>query len=303
MGNRQDNVPAKPELASSTVGVGLRPDHYQDVLEHAPSVDFLEVHSENFFAEAGIAVDVLKEVSAITPISLHGTSAGLGSVEAIPDDYLKRLKRLVDRVDPILVSDHLCFTWARIGGRLFHGGDLLPIPYTEDSLRHAANNIDRMQQALGRQIAVENVCAYIEFDHNDFDEAAFLNEIVARTGCGLILDINNVMVNARNARVGDPADFVDDYVASLDHSAIAEIHLAGSTPVEREELLIDDHACPVPEAGWHAYGRVLRKIGPRPTLIEWDNNLPSWRELQGEAIKARKAQRRVLNRERSHEPV
>ena len=299
MGNRQDNVPAKPELASSTVGVGLRPDHYQDVLEHAPSVDFLEVHSENFFAEAGIAVDVLKEVSAITPISLHGTSAGLGSVEAIPDVYLKRLKRLVDRVDPILVSDRLCFTWARIGGRLFHGGDLLPIPYTEDSLRHAANNIDRMQQALGRQIAVENVCAYIEFDHNDFDEAAFLNEIVARTGCGLILDINNVMVNARNARVGDPADFV----ASLDHAAIAEIHLAGSTPVDREELLIDDHACPVPDAGWHAYGRVLRKIGPRPTLIEWDNNLPSWRELQGEAIKARKAQRRVLSRERSHEPV
>jgi hypothetical protein len=303
MGNRQDNVPAKPELASSNVGVGLRPDHYQDVLEHAPSVDFLEVHSENFFAEAGIAVDVLKDVSASTPISLHGTSAGLGSVEAIPDDYLKRLKRLVDRVDPILVSDHLCFTWARIGGRLFHGGDLLPIPYTEDSLRHAANNIDRMQQALGRQIAVENVCAYIEFDHNDFDEAAFLNEIVARTGCGLILDINNVMVNARNARVGDPADFVDDYVASLDHSAIAEIHLAGSTPVDREELLIDDHACPVPEAGWHAYGRVLRKIGPRPTLIEWDNNLPSWRELHGEAIKARKAQRRVLSRERSHELV
>ncbi len=128
MSNRQGTGQSKPELKSTAVGgVGLRSEHYQDVLEQAPSIDFLEVHSENFFAEAGIAVDLLQEVSASTPISLHGTSAGLGgSVEAVPDDYLKKLKRLVDRLDPALVSDHLCFTWARIGGRLFHGGDLLP---------------------------------------------------------------------------------------------------------------------------------------------------------------------------------
>jgi len=303
MNNRQGTGQSWPELKKTSVGVGLRPEHYQDVLEQAPSIDFLEVHSENFFADAGVAVDLLREVSARTPVSLHGTSAGLGSVEAVPDDYLKKLKRLVDRVDPVLVSDHLCFTWARIGGRLFHGGDLLPIPYTKDSLRHAVNNIDRMQQYLGRQIAIENVCAYIEFDQGDFDEASFLSEIVDRTKCGLIFDINNVMVNARNGQVADPQNYVNRYVESLDHSAITEIHLAGSTPVGRQELLIDDHACPISEAGWQTYERVLKTIGPRPTLIEWDNNLPSWRELLGEATKAREAQRRVFGRGGTHESV
>jgi len=299
MSNRQATAHSNPELKKTAVGVGLRSEHYQNVLEQTPALDFLEVHSENFFADAGIAVDLLQEVSASTPISLHGTSAGLGSVEAVPDDYLKKLKRLVDRVDPILVSDHLCFTWARIGGRLFHGGDLLPIPFTEDSLRHAVNNIDRIQQYLGRQIVIENVCAYIEYDQSDFDEASFLGEIVARTQCGLILDINNLMVNARNGQVSNLENFVDRYVESLDYSAITEIHLAGSTPVGDEELLIDDHARPVSEAGWQIYQRVLNAVGPRPTLIEWDNNLPSWRELLGEASKARKAQRQVLRRERS----
>jgi uncharacterized protein (UPF0276 family) len=303
MSNRQATAQSKLELKRTGVGVGLRSEHYQNVLDKTPALDFLEVHSENFFADAGIAVDILQEVSASTPISLHGTSAGLGSVEAVPDDYLRKLKRLVDRVDPILVSDHLCFTWARIGGRLFHGGDLLPIPFTEDSLRHAVNNIDRMQQCLGRQIAIENVCAYIEFDQSDFDEASFLGEIVARTQCGLILDINNLMVNARNGHVSNLENFVDRYVESLDHSAITEIHLAGSTPVGEEELLIDDHARPVSEAGWQAYERVLNAIGSKPTLIEWDNNLPSWCELLGEAAKARKAQRRALGRERSHESL
>ncbi|KAA1173998.1 DUF692 domain-containing protein [Marinobacter salinexigens] len=303
MSNRQGTLQSKPELKKTAVGVGLRSEHYENVLEQAPSIDFLEVHSENFFADAGVAVDLLQEVSRSTPISLHGTSAGLGSVEAVPDDYLKKLKRLVDRIDPILVSDHLCFTWARIGGRLFHGGDLLPIPYTEDSLLHAVNNIDRMQQYLGRQIAIENVCAYIEFDQSEFDEASFLREIVARTRCGLILDINNLMVNARNGQVADPDNYVDRYVGSLDPFAITEIHLAGSTPVAKEELLIDDHASPVSEAGWQTYERVLKTIGPRPTLVEWDNNLPSWRELLGEATKARKAQRRVFGRECTHESV
>ncbi len=303
MSNRQATVQSKPELKKTAVGVGLRSEHYQDVLEQAPALDFLEVHSENFFGDAGIAVDLLQEISASTPISLHGTSAGLGSLESVPDDYLKKLKRLVERVDPVLVSDHLCFTWARIGGRLFHGGDLLPIPYTKDSLQHAVNNIDRMQQYLGRQIAIENVCAYIEFDQSDFDEASFLSEIVARTQCDLILDINNLMVNARNGHVSNLENFVDRYVGSLDHSAITEIHLAGSTPVGEEELLIDDHACPVSEAGWQTYERALNAIGPKPTLIEWDNNLPSWRELLGEATKARKAQRRVLGREHSHESL
>lgn len=303
MSTRQDTVLAKSQLNLTDVGVGLRPDHYQEVLEQSPSADFLEVHSENFFAEAGLAVDLLQEVSARTPISLHGTSAGLGSVEAVPDDYLKKLKRLVDRVDPLLVSDHLCFTWARIGGRLFHGGDLLPIPYTAESLQHAVDNIDRMQSYLGRQIAIENVCAYIDFEHSDFDEAEFLNEIVARTGCGLILDINNLMVNARNASVAEPVDYVSRYLSSLDSAAILEIHLAGSTPVDNADLLIDDHARPVSEAGWQSYQRVLSDIGPRPTLIEWDNDLPAWSELLGEATKAKTIQRQVLGWEQNHEPV
>lgn len=295
MSNRWDTVQATPELMRTAVGVGLRPDHYQKALENPASPDFLEVHSENFFAEAGIAAEILQDISAHTPISLHGTSAGLGSVEAVPDDYLKKLKRLADRVNPVLVSDHLCFTWARIGGRLFHGGDLLPIPYTAESLQHAVNNIDRVQSHLGRQIAIENVCAYLELNESEFRETEFLNEIAARTGCGLIVDINNVMVNARNARVADLPEHIDRYVSSLDADAILEIHLAGSTPVGVEETLIDDHACPVSNCGWQSYERALSLIGPRPTLVEWDNNLPSWSELLGEATKARKAQRRTMS--------
>ncbi|MBW4933138.1 MbnB/TglH/ChrH family RiPP precursor modification enzyme [Marinobacter sp. F4206] len=293
MSNRQDTVSSPSSLKRSAVGVGLRPDHYQDALENAVAADFLEVHSENFFAEAGVAVELLQDISDNTPISLHGTSAGLGSVEAVPDDYLKKLKRLVERVNPVLVSDHLCFTWARIGGRLFHGGDLLPIPYTKESLHHAVINIDRVQSYLGRRIAVENVCAYIDFEHSEFDEADFLNEIVVRTGCGLILDINNLMVNARNARVPTPEDYVDRYIEAVASDAIMEIHLAGSTPVAASELLIDDHACPVSEAGWGAYQKTLNQLGPRPTLIEWDSNLPSWGTLLGEATRAKKAQRRL----------
>ena len=298
MSNRWDTVRAKPDFKNTAVGVGLRPDHYLDALEDPSSPDFLEVHSENFFAEAGIAIEILQDISAQAPISLHGTAAGLGSVEAVPDDYLKKLKRLVDRINPVLVSDHLCFTWAKIGDRLFHGGDLLPVPYTEESLEHSVSNIDRVQSYLGRQIAIEHVCAYLEFHESEFSETEFLNEIVARTGCGLILDINNLVVNARNARVADTDEHINRYLSSLDGNAVLEIHLAGSTPVVRDETLIDDHACAVSPTGWQSYQRALDRIGPRPTLIEWDNNLPSWRELLGEATKARKAQRRTMSWER-----
>ena len=303
MSNRQESGQRRPELKSTAVGVGLGPEHYQDVLEQAPSIDFLEVHSENFFADAGIAVDLLQEVSASTPISCMA-----------PRQVWARLRLFL-----MITSRNLNALWigwiryscrttcvspgqGSVGG-FFTVVICYPFPYTEGSLLYAVNNIDRMQQYLGRQVAIENVCAYIEFDQSDFDEASFLSEIVARTRCGLILDINNVMVNARNGQVADPESFVDRYVASLDHSAITEIHLAGSTPVAKEELLIDDHAGPVSEAGWETYERVLGSIGPRPTLVEWDNNLPSWRELLGEATKARKAQRRVLGREGAHESV
>lgn len=294
MGHRRESPSKSGTLANASVGVGLRADHYREALEAPAAVDFLEVHSENFFAEAGIAVELLQDVAVQTPISLHGTSAGLGSVEPVPGDYLMKLKRLADRTNPVLVSDHLCFTWARIGGRLFHGGDLLPIPYTRESLDHVVRNIDRTQSYLGRQIAVENVCAYISFEDRDFDEAEFLNQIVSRTGCGLILDINNLMVNARNAGHQDAGDQIARYLRSINEDAIVEIHLAGSTPVNETEVLIDDHACPVSTAGWEIYHSVIAAIGPRPTLIEWDNNLPSWAALLNEADKARRVQKSLL---------
>lgn len=297
---RQDTARAATTLRASSVGVGLRPDHYRDALGTEAPVDFLEVHSENFFAEEGILVELLQGIAASTPVSLHGTAAGLGSAQCVPDDYLIKLKRLADRVNPVLISDHLCFTWASIGEQLYHGGDLLPIPYSRESLDHAVANIDRLQSFLGRRVAIENVCSYLDLADGEFDEAAFLNEVVSRTGCGLILDINNLMVNARNGRVRDPGRYIEEYVRSLNTDAVLEIHLAGSTPVSDSELLIDDHACPVSDAGWEAYQRVVQQIGSRPTLVEWDNALPPWPTLLAEATKAKAIQRQGL--ERRHAP-
>lgn len=303
MCDSQSSIKARVGLPPTATGVGLRPEHYRNVAEGQLVPDFLEVHTENFFAQSGGFVELLQDVAKRVPISLHGTSAGLGSTVGVPDDYLKSLKALTDRTDPVLVSDHLCFTWGRLGAELLHGGDLLPIPYTKGSLEDSIANIDKVQGYLGRQIAIENVCAYVNLERGDFNEVEFLNQLVARTGCGLILDINNLLVNARNRGVVDSEQFVDDYVRSLDRSAVREIHLAGSTQVSPSEMLIDDHAAPVSAEGWAAYRRALAVIGPMPTLIEWDNNLPSWPRLVGEATKARKIQWAALSEERLLKPT
>ena len=272
---------------AKAVGIGLRPEHFLQAVKTGVSVDFVEVHSENFFAAGGMLKELLVELSQHVAVSLHGTSAGVGSAVAIPDDYLAKLKALVGATNPVLVSDHLCFAWGEVNGRLVHGGDLLPIPYTRESLRHAIANVDRLQQALGRQVAIENVCAYLDVGAGEFSEAEFLNELVAGTGCGLILDVNNVMVNARNAAEDDVGAALQRYLVDLDHEAVVEIHLAGATEVGPTETLIDDHACPVSELGWQCYRQTLQGIGPRPTLVEWDNNLPSLERLVAEADQAR----------------
>lgn len=303
MGNRQASQVSSEKLPPAAAGVGLRPEHFRSVLEGHASADFLEVHSENFFAEAGGLAELLQDLAKRAPISLHGTSAGLASRAGIPDDYLSSLKALVDRINPVLISDHLCFTWGTIGGELFHGGDLLPVPYTRSSLRDSIANVDKVQSRLGRQIAIENVCAYVDFEENDFDEADFLNQLVRQTGCGLVLDINNLMVNARNRGFRDTGQFVDAYVRSIDRDAIREIHLAGSTPVTPQEVLIDDHAAPVSAEGWHAYQRALELTGPVPTLVEWDNDLPSWSRLLDEANRARIIQWAALSHERQPQPL
>jgi hypothetical protein len=256
-------------------GIGLRQPHYREVFERLPALAFLEVHSENFFLDGGASMHALERARAAYPISLHGVGLSLGSADRLADDHLAKLKRLVDRVEPALVSEHLC--WGAVGG--VHFNDLLPLPHTQDTLRLLTDRIDHVQATLKRRILVENLSAYVEFRDNDMTETAFLAELAGRTGCGLLLDINNLYVNAINFGFDPVAR-----LAELDGSTIGQIHLAGHTAVD--DCLIDTHGTLVCDPVWALYAHACRRFGPRPTLIEWDTDLPALDVLLGEAERA-----------------
>jgi uncharacterized protein (UPF0276 family) len=261
-------------------GIGLRAPHYRELLRDRPPVGWVEVHSENFFSRGGQALHFLEQVRAHYPLSLHGVGLSLGSADGIARDHLQRLKQLVDRFAPALVSDHVC--WGMIAGR--HLNDLLPLPYTEEALSVMCAHVAQAQELLGRQILVENVSSYLELSGSTIPEWEFLAAIARHTGCGILLDVNNIYVSSVNHGF-DPLRYLDAIPAGSVH----EIHLAGYDSVRLDtggEVLIDTHGRRVAGAVWNLYGEALRRLGPVPTLIEWDTDVPALAVLLEEAGKA-----------------
>jgi uncharacterized protein (UPF0276 family) len=256
-------------------GIGLRAPHHRRVLEELPDAGWLEVHSENFFARGGQVLHVLERARSHYPLSLHGVGLSLGSVEPLSREHLTSLKYLVERFEPGLVSDHLC--WGMVGGR--HLNDLLPLPYTEEALAVVCRNVSAAQDHLGRQILVENVSSYLQFSDSSIPECEFLAAVANRSGCGILLDVNNIYVSSVNHGF-DALRYLD----AVPPEAVQEIHLAGFD--SNGMCLIDTHGKPVHGLVWNLYGEALSRLGPVPTLIEWDTDLPALEVLLDEARKA-----------------
>jgi uncharacterized protein len=266
---------------SDISGVGLRLPHLTEMVATRPLIGWLEVHPENFLANPH-AAELLTELSAHYPISFHTVGISVGSVSGIDCAHLKRLQSLIDRIHPILVSGHLA--WSTYGNDYLN--DLLPIPCNEETLRAVTVHVDEVQDALGRSYLIENPASYIGFRSSTMPETEFLSELVRRTGCGLLCDVSNIVVSAHNMGYS-PYRYVDDFPAA----AIGEIHLGGYTPEEDEatpnsELWIDSHAAAIAVPSWDLYAYALRRFGIKPTLIEWDNDIPALTTLLGEATKA-----------------
>ncbi|QYD68764.1 DUF692 domain-containing protein [Paraburkholderia edwinii] len=260
----------------SGVGIGLRHAHYADFLETIPPVDWVEVHSENYFGDGGYDLHVLEKVRRDLPVSLHGVGLGPGSLTPLDTVHAGKLRRLVDRIVPAIVSEHLSWNASTSG----YINDLLPLPLTGEALDHLCNRVDALQHALARPILLENVSTYIRFKEDQYSEAAFLAELANRTGCGVLLDINNLYVNQRNHG--------EDAIRAMNELApqvVCEIHLAGHSVTDF--AVIDDHGSRVTPEVWALYKYAIRRFGQRPTLIEWDNDIPPLAVLLDEADKAR----------------
>ncbi|HEY1128707.1 MAG TPA: DUF692 domain-containing protein [Roseateles sp.] len=271
--------------ATPCVGIGWRQPHYDALLAQRPALDFIEVHSENFFADGGLALAVLDAGREAYPVSLHGVGLGLGSAAGLDAWHLERLARLVERVRPAWVSDHACF--ARVGSGL-HAADLLPIPFNDESLALLTRHVDAVQHRLGRPMLVENISAYVGWGEDTVAEPEFFNELTRRSGCGLLLDVNNLVVNARNAGLAPDAAAraAMRWVDAIRPGSVGEIHLAGHA--EREDgLVIDDHGSRVRDEVWRVYAHALARLGPLPTLIEWDTDVPELDVLLAEGQRAR----------------
>lgn len=264
-----------PAAIPRNVGIGLRAAHYRQILAQPPAIGWMEVHSENYFGDGGQPLHYLQAIRDVYPISLHGVGLCLGTTDRIDRGHLERLRGLAERVEPGLVSEHL--SWGVVAGRFLN--DLLPLPYTEEALAVVREHIHEAQDYLGRQILIENVSSYIRFRHSTIPEHEFIAELVARTGCGILLDINNVHVNAVNHGL-DPVLHID----AMPAQAVKEIHLAGFDRVG--DLLIDTHGQRVSEAVWALYRHAVGRFGAVPTLIEWDTDIPELAILIDEAARA-----------------
>jgi uncharacterized protein (UPF0276 family) len=258
-------------------GIGLKPDYYRDLLETRPDVGFLEVHAENYMGAGGPPHRYLQALGEHYPLSFHGVGASLGGTDPLDAAHLARWRELVDRYAPLFVSEHVA--WTGHAGIALH--DLLPLPYTEEALKVLCEHIDAMQDALGRKILIENPSRYLDFAHSTIPETEFLIAAAERTGCGLLLDINNVYVSARNQD-----EDAREYLANIPAGLVEEIHLAGhsvQTTATGHELRIDDHGRRVCAEVWQLYAETIACCGSRPTLIEWDTNVPALDELLAEA--------------------
>ena len=262
-------------MTAPTAGLGFKAEHFQEALANPAAGLWFEVHAENYMVDGGPRLAMLDALAERFPISLHGVGLSLAGVERPDPRHLARLSQLADRCRPCLVSEHLA--WSRIGARCFP--DLLPFPRTHEALEIVGRNIDLVQTALGRQILIENPSLYVDLAGHDWDEADFLTELVRRTGCGLLVDLNNVVVSANNLGF-DPLAYVD----ALPAAAVGEIHLAGfrTDPRLGDKLLIDSHDTRVPAAVWTLLDYALDRFGPRPTLIERDGDIPAFDVLMVE---------------------
>lgn len=262
------------------VGVGLRQPHYAYVLENNPPLGWLEVHSENFFMKGGPALQMLNKVCELYPLSLHGVGLSLGSAEGLDQTHLSRLKECIQRFSPFLVSEHL--SWSRVQD--IYLADLLPLPYTEETMAVLIQNIDHAQSFLGREILIENPSSYFEYKDSTYSEADFLVTLCQRTGAKILLDINNVYVSASNHGWN-----ATSYLNAIPSSLVGEIHLAGhslKTFEDGTELLIDDHGASVCNEVWTLYEQAIARGICAPTLIEWDTDVPPFEILMREAARA-----------------
>ena len=280
--------PPMSEHRHAHAGIGLRQPHYEQLLAAPPTLAFVEVHSENFFADGGAALGVLDAARACWPVSLHGVGLALGSAAGVDAWHLDRLAELVRRIEPVRVSDHASFARAprKAGGPVVHGSDLLPIAHTAAALDILAANVMRTQDRLGRTILVENLSAYLHWADDELAEPEFFNRLTRRTGCGLLLDVNNLVVNALNQGLSDhdAAAAACRWVDAVDAASVGEIHLAGYDA--SGDVVIDDHGSRVHEPVWTVYRHAIARLGPRPTLVEWDTDLPTPDVLLDEAARA-----------------
>ncbi len=271
-------------------GVGLKPEHYRDILEGRPDIGWFEIHPENYMGAGGPPHHNLTRVRALYPVSLHGVGLSLGASGRLSKAHLARLKAVIDRYAPDQFSEHLA--WSTHDGVFMN--DLLPLPYTRETLDLVADHIDETHEALGRRMLIENPATYVVLASSEMDEVSFLTALARRTGCGLLLDINNVFVSATNHGF-DPAAYLDAVPVSL----VGEIHLAGHAAIDAADgvrLLVDAHDRSVADPVWDLYRRFIARSGPLPTLIEWDNDVPDFATLADEAAAAGRILARAAKR-------
>lgn len=263
----------KPSLG---FGLGLRTDHYQHIIDHRPQVDWFEALSENYTVAGGKPKSFLRRIREHYPVVLHGVSLSIGSTDPLDRDYLEALRALADEVEPEWISDHLC--WTGVSGVNTH--DLMPLPYTEEAIAHVADRISQVQDFLQQQILIENVSSYVRYQHSQVEEWEFYKAVVERADCLMLLDINNIYVSARNHEF-DPLAYLGD----LDPDRVQQFHLAGHT--DNDDHVIDTHDQPVRDDVWDLYRHAIRRIGPVSTMIERDDNIPPFAELEAELDVAR----------------
>jgi uncharacterized protein (UPF0276 family) len=265
-----------PRPVPARAGIGLRAEHHAAIRGARPDVGWLEAHSENYFSSGDASHHALAELRQHYPVSLHGVGLSVGGTDPLDREHLAQLRAAIDRYEPALVSEHLC--WSSAGGR--HTNDLLPLPFTHEALRHVASRVAEIQDSLCRSVLIENVSSYLEFRGAEMTEWEFLATLSNRTGCGILLDVNNIYVSARNHGFD-----ARDYLSGIPRAAVGEIHLAGhsSRELEGRTLLVDTHDARVCDEVWQLYAQTIARFGAVPTLIEWDVDLPALDVLVAEA--------------------